>query len=1188
MSTAISSRPTRRQSMMAFAQTGLDTSNAGPRRGSSDSQAPSEPTSKSTHLANAITSLEHSHIVHPEELSPTSFSNGMTGAVAPKCGGCQLALEENSENIVVSFGDGLWHLDWLSVPLATSSFSRCAKCGNLVEHDTNLLLLSNGSPVCENCSYICSFCGQGISNEAIVTGDDSYHAECFKCRSCSNKIEELVFAKTSQGIYCMSCHNERVSRSRKHAEQKRQRNLRRQSQSLGPSRESTSQPKYSRTYSDHSSGSSSQPNLAALTSEAPSPKVKTKSSFSSKTNGAPQSSLRPVPGSSGDEASSPGSASSHRALDQTGRFVPHSTGSNHAWQARDISTSSHKYATSASPQPIERSAYFTSASPVQSAIVEAHQKSPPARNASMPSPEVHVRYSSIDEEQDKFDPTQLSGYGNLFDRRVDQEETRNALENGLQSPTLLQAQGSSNKASRRSGFYGHFQPPTTAQTASQSSQDGNNSDSKSADAASSPALTPPPRPKRSSRTNVLPESMSFYDPDMLVFLDAVHSPNSPAKQRIPSQSGVPNGFALPHPIPDSPTSPTQASSAGHERAPDHVEHLSPDPGADGLFGAASGEDSADGGKLGSDTLTRRVRESIRRSRGSMRTGSAEMSVDVTLVEMLLTELEATKEKMKELKANYGAIRRASRTAFEGFNLAQEEYNKEVSARREAQAQMSLLKEEMKSQAARLFKIDEEQKEREALQRQSRELRVDVESVERKLSSLQAEREIAVAEIEELQSDNDRLQLPQAKDRLASSLNERLDEVKNQHRTEVAELRLQRDILQREIAELGQTKTALAEQNNDLRARNMTLLEANTSAQRHLDQAQTTLRRLQDQASTAQQQNGTITPKNRHILVPSISSVSSASTEMSRDGTMVVSSVQTIEPVTATARKFKWGKHKAGADSRSLPAGMRFNSIEVGRQHTLQPTSILRPVKCEHCSDKMWGLQELRCSACGVYCHSKCAPHYNILCNSVSEEPGEASPAPVLFGGDLVVQARKDGSTVPKVVSRCIEAVEAIGMDVEGIYRKTGGSGLVKQITAAFERGEDPDLANQDIFHDVSATTSVLKNYFRALPNPLFTFELNEEILATTDIRPLDAKLEALGRLLRALPEPHFDTAQMLVMHLHRVYQQAQQNKMTPQNLGVVFAPTLLRSEDPNKDFSEMGQKCKVVETLVEHAPKLFS
>ena len=56
-----------------------------------------------------------------------------------------------------------------------------------------------------------------------MTGDESYHAACFTCKTCARHIGELVFAKTTQGIYCMACHNERVARSRRHAEQRRNR-----------------------------------------------------------------------------------------------------------------------------------------------------------------------------------------------------------------------------------------------------------------------------------------------------------------------------------------------------------------------------------------------------------------------------------------------------------------------------------------------------------------------------------------------------------------------------------------------------------------------------------------------------------------------------------------------------------------------------------------------------------------------------------------------------------------------------------------------------------------------------------------------------------------------------------------------------------------------------------------------------
>lgn len=100
---------------------------------------------------------------------------------------------------------------------------KCAKCHQQVTADTNLLLLSDGSPICSNCSYSCNVCHLPILDEAIMTGDDSYHAHCFKCKVCKNRIDELVFAKTSQGIYCMDCHNARVAKSRRHAQRQKER-----------------------------------------------------------------------------------------------------------------------------------------------------------------------------------------------------------------------------------------------------------------------------------------------------------------------------------------------------------------------------------------------------------------------------------------------------------------------------------------------------------------------------------------------------------------------------------------------------------------------------------------------------------------------------------------------------------------------------------------------------------------------------------------------------------------------------------------------------------------------------------------------------------------------------------------------------------------------------------------------------
>jgi Rho-type GTPase-activating protein 1/2 len=55
-----------------------------------------------------------------------------------------------------------------------------------------------------------------------MTGDDAYHAHCFKCKVCKNRIDELIFAKTSTGIYCMNCHNDRMAKMRERARRKKE------------------------------------------------------------------------------------------------------------------------------------------------------------------------------------------------------------------------------------------------------------------------------------------------------------------------------------------------------------------------------------------------------------------------------------------------------------------------------------------------------------------------------------------------------------------------------------------------------------------------------------------------------------------------------------------------------------------------------------------------------------------------------------------------------------------------------------------------------------------------------------------------------------------------------------------------------------------------------------------------------
>jgi hypothetical protein len=70
----------------------------------------------------------------------------------------------------------------------------------------------------------------------------------------------------------------------------------------------------------------------------------------------------------------------------------------------------------------------------------------------------------------------------------------------------------------------------------------------------------------------------------------------------------------------------------------------------------------------------------------------------------------------------------------------------------------------------------------------------------------------------------------------------------------------------------------------------------------------------------------------------------------------------------------------------------------------------------------------------------------------------------------------------------------LGLDMEGIYRKTGPNSQLRAIMLYLSRGEMPNLMDDEEFSDISAVTSVLKLYLRELPDPLLTYELYPQFI----------------------------------------------------------------------------------------------
>ncbi|KJH40753.1 RhoGAP domain protein [Dictyocaulus viviparus] len=172
----------------------------------------------------------------------------------------------------------------------------------------------------------------------------------------------------------------------------------------------------------------------------------------------------------------------------------------------------------------------------------------------------------------------------------------------------------------------------------------------------------------------------------------------------------------------------------------------------------------------------------------------------------------------------------------------------------------------------------------------------------------------------------------------------------------------------------------------------------------------------------------------------------------------------------------------------------------------------------------------------------------------------------VFGIALADHLERTGRKVPLIVEKCCEAIELQGV-VTGIYRQCGIHSNIQKLRAQFDNGGDPDLfefGQKDIY----SVSSLLKQYFRQLPNPLFTFQCNMSAFKCEE----DGKTLKLRSVIETMPLSHFRTATYLMRHLSRLCSYTSLTDMTAKNLAIVWAPNLLRAP-PVDDGDESQVLC---------------
>lgn len=197
----------------------------------------------------------------------------------------------------------------------------------------------------------------------------------------------------------------------------------------------------------------------------------------------------------------------------------------------------------------------------------------------------------------------------------------------------------------------------------------------------------------------------------------------------------------------------------------------------------------------------------------------------------------------------------------------------------------------------------------------------------------------------------------------------------------------------------------------------------------------------------------------------------------------------------------------------------------------------------------------------------------------------------VFGCDLGEHLLNSGQDVPTVLTCCAEFIENHGL-VDGIYRLSGVTSNIQRLRNAFDEDRVPALhSDESILQDIHSVASLLKMYFRELPNPLCTYQLYSTFVSAVQASTDAERLRRMRDTVRKLPPPHYRTLEYLMRHLVRVAARGAETGMTPRNVAIVWAPNLLRCKELEVGgvaaLQGVGVQAVVTEFLVCYAELIF-
>ncbi|KAL1252628.1 hypothetical protein QQF64_017321 [Cirrhinus molitorella] len=175
----------------------------------------------------------------------------------------------------------------------------------------------------------------------------------------------------------------------------------------------------------------------------------------------------------------------------------------------------------------------------------------------------------------------------------------------------------------------------------------------------------------------------------------------------------------------------------------------------------------------------------------------------------------------------------------------------------------------------------------------------------------------------------------------------------------------------------------------------------------------------------------------------------------------------------------------------------------------------------------------------------------------------------VFGVPLLQSVQQSGKPLPPSILRAMEFLRTECLDQVGLFRKSGVKSRIQHLRDMVEA--DPDGMSFEN-HSAFDVADMVKQYFRDLPEPIFSSKLCESFLHIYQYFPKDQQFAGVQAAIYLLPDENREALQSLLLFLQEVVAYVEENQMTPTNIAVCLAPSLFHLNSFKRDRSSIRSR----------------